>query len=478
MPGPTQTLGRSDMAPPITPAVGTDGRTRTTPEAVALLHQAQAGDIEAFATPYSTYRGLIGRYVYVRTHDRDAADDLVYDTFTAALIGLPTDDDDVVGWLLHLAARACTRHVWGVRRQRRAAHELHEQPLPQAGARPATRASWRPPRWAAAGKPCDAWNGAPSSTCVPRQVSDERRPPRADAHDGDRWARRASARPADGCRTRRSSRAAPAVHLRTGPDLRALRDGQPQWLVPRLGLLLRPPRRRLARRHLLPVRLQCGLRAVPGRTLRTAPTGRRAGTAAGAGPPGPHRQPRHTDVLVAAGQRRPLPGPRRRTYTRPGNGTAVMTEPAPTLAQILAAHTEVLPAVALHDGTHRRGVILGFDDSGHIELDTDAIALPVDPDTPAELITRPPTRAWLLTEALATNRRTYLWLSGERRQERERVSTARHERGRLLDKVRAYLIACVDAGQLDRSQINEFLRRHHQQPYQPRLHVFYALTRR
>jgi len=155
-----------------------------------------------------------------------------------------------------------------------------------------------------------------------------------------------------------------------------------------------------------------------------------------------------------------------------------MTEPAPTLAQILAAHTGVLPAVALHDGTHRRGVILGFDDSGHIELDTDGIALPVDPDTPAELITRPPTRAWLLTEALATNRRTYLWLSGERRQERERVSTARHERERLLDKVRAYLIACVDAGQLDRSQINEFLRRHHQQPYQPRLHVFYALTRR
>ena len=126
------------MAPPITPAVGTDGRTRTTPEAVALLHQAQAGDIEAFATPYSTYRGLIGRYVYVRTHDRDAADDLVHDTFTAALIGLPTADDDVVGWLLHLAARACTRHVWGVRRQRRAAHELHEQPLPQAGARPDT----------------------------------------------------------------------------------------------------------------------------------------------------------------------------------------------------------------------------------------------------------------------------------------------------------------------------------------------------
>jgi RNA polymerase sigma-70 factor (ECF subfamily) len=126
------------MALPITPAVGTDGRTRTTPEAVALLHQAQAGDIEAFAALYSTYRGLIGRYVYVRTHDRDAADDLVHDTFTDALTGLPDADDDVVGWLLRLAARSCTRHVWGVRRQRRAAHELHEQPLPPAVAEPDT----------------------------------------------------------------------------------------------------------------------------------------------------------------------------------------------------------------------------------------------------------------------------------------------------------------------------------------------------
>jgi RNA polymerase sigma-70 factor (ECF subfamily) len=122
------------MAPPITPAVGTDGRTRTTPEAVALLHQAQAGDIEAFAALYCTFRGLIGRYVYVRTHDRDAADDLVQDTFADALIGLPDADDDVVGWLLRLAARACTRHVWGMRRQRRAAHEVHEQPLPPAAA--------------------------------------------------------------------------------------------------------------------------------------------------------------------------------------------------------------------------------------------------------------------------------------------------------------------------------------------------------
>lgn len=34
-----------------------------------------------------------------------------------------------------------------------------------------------------------------------------------------------------------------------------------------------------------------------------------------------------------------------------------MSEPASTLAHIFAAHTEALPAVALHDGTHRRAVI-------------------------------------------------------------------------------------------------------------------------
>jgi hypothetical protein len=58
-----------------------------------------------------------------------------------------------------------------------------------------------------------------------------------------------------------------------------------------------------------------------------------------------------------------------------------------TLAQIFAAHTGPLPAVALRDGTHRRGIILGLDDSGNIELGTDGIALPVDPDLPAQLVT-------------------------------------------------------------------------------------------
>src|SRR5207253_101407 len=81
---------------------------RTTAEAVALLHHAQAGSTDAFAALYRGYRDLIGRYVYVRSRDRDAADDLIHDTFTDALADLHTADDDVVGWLLRLASRACT----------------------------------------------------------------------------------------------------------------------------------------------------------------------------------------------------------------------------------------------------------------------------------------------------------------------------------------------------------------------------------
>jgi RNA polymerase sigma-70 factor (ECF subfamily) len=120
------------MAAPTTTSGGPCARARTTPQAVALLRQAQAGDIEAFAGLYRAYRDLIGRYVYVRTLDRDAADDLIHDTFTDALVGLHDADVDVVGWLLRLAARACTRHVWDIRRQRRAGHDLYERPRPPA----------------------------------------------------------------------------------------------------------------------------------------------------------------------------------------------------------------------------------------------------------------------------------------------------------------------------------------------------------
>jgi RNA polymerase sigma-70 factor (ECF subfamily) len=121
------------MAPETTtPASSGRRRTSTSPQAVALLHQAQAGSSDAFAELYRTYRDLITRYVWVRAHDRQAVDDLVHDTFTDALANLATADDDVVSWLLRLAACACNRHSWANRRHIRAAYELHAQPFATA----------------------------------------------------------------------------------------------------------------------------------------------------------------------------------------------------------------------------------------------------------------------------------------------------------------------------------------------------------
>jgi len=119
-----------------TPARTGRRRTVTSPQAVDLLHQAQAGSSEAFAELYRLYRDLITRVVWVRVHHRDAVDDLVHDTFTDALAKLATADDDVVAWLLRLAAYACNRHLWANRGHLRAAYELHAQPFATAAPAP------------------------------------------------------------------------------------------------------------------------------------------------------------------------------------------------------------------------------------------------------------------------------------------------------------------------------------------------------
>ena len=116
------------MAPETTTAASTGRRrTSTSPQAVALLHQAQAGSSDAFAELYRGYRDLITRYVSVRAWDRQAVDDLVHDTFTDALANLASADDDVVAWLRRLAAYACNRHDWATRRHLRAGYELRAQ---------------------------------------------------------------------------------------------------------------------------------------------------------------------------------------------------------------------------------------------------------------------------------------------------------------------------------------------------------------
>jgi RNA polymerase sigma-70 factor (ECF subfamily) len=106
------------------PTTTTPRRAHTTSHAVTLLHQAQAGDRDALAALFREYRPMLARYVFVRIHDRDAVEDVVHDSIVDALTALADADDDVVGWLLRLAARACNRHLWARLREQRAARQL------------------------------------------------------------------------------------------------------------------------------------------------------------------------------------------------------------------------------------------------------------------------------------------------------------------------------------------------------------------
>ena len=99
------------------PAGSRRPRGQISPEAVALLRMAQAGDRDAFAQIYRSYASNVRAYVAtrMRERDRDAVDDLVQDTFCAALDELDRAHDDVCGWLIQLAAKMCTRHSWILR---------------------------------------------------------------------------------------------------------------------------------------------------------------------------------------------------------------------------------------------------------------------------------------------------------------------------------------------------------------------------
>ena len=59
-------------------------------------------------------------------HDRDAVDDLVQDTFCAAIADAARFDDDVFGCLRRLAARACTRHLSAARRHTPAVYAIDD----------------------------------------------------------------------------------------------------------------------------------------------------------------------------------------------------------------------------------------------------------------------------------------------------------------------------------------------------------------
>lgn len=104
-------------------------REDSPPETIDLLHRSQAGDREAFAELYRTHVDQVTRYVTARMRDRnrDVIPDLVQDAFCEALAELPSAHNDVKGWFLAHAAKACTRHDWSTRRYVRAAKTVQEQ---------------------------------------------------------------------------------------------------------------------------------------------------------------------------------------------------------------------------------------------------------------------------------------------------------------------------------------------------------------
>jgi len=98
------------------------------PPDVACLHNAQAGDREAFAELYRRNARVVRRYLFVRMsrmgwiRDLDSVADLVQETFCEAFADLTNARDDVRGWLILHAACAFNRYDWGRRRYLRAAY--------------------------------------------------------------------------------------------------------------------------------------------------------------------------------------------------------------------------------------------------------------------------------------------------------------------------------------------------------------------
>lgn len=97
-------------------------RQDSPPEVIALLHQAQAGNTEAFADLYRLHLDRVNRYVTARmwNEDRQAIPDVVQDTFCEAFADLGNAHNDVKGWLLAHAAKAYIRYVRSDRQQGRA----------------------------------------------------------------------------------------------------------------------------------------------------------------------------------------------------------------------------------------------------------------------------------------------------------------------------------------------------------------------
>lgn len=72
-----------------------------------LIARAQAGDASAFGDLYARYAGMILRYLYVRTREQEAAQDLTQEVFVRVLKGIGgfeyRGEKSFLGWLYTIA---------------------------------------------------------------------------------------------------------------------------------------------------------------------------------------------------------------------------------------------------------------------------------------------------------------------------------------------------------------------------------------
>jgi DNA-directed RNA polymerase specialized sigma24 family protein len=93
-----------------------------------LLHRIRAGSCEAFEELYRRYVDNVTRYLSRRMRDKDpdAVPDLVQEAFCEAFAASESAIEDVEGWLMRQAAKACTRYDWSHRRYVRAVLTTYE----------------------------------------------------------------------------------------------------------------------------------------------------------------------------------------------------------------------------------------------------------------------------------------------------------------------------------------------------------------
>ncbi len=103
-----------------------------------LLLRCQQGDEEAFADLVLRWQSRLWSHAYRLTSDREAAADVVQDSWLAVLKGLRRleDVDAFPGWVFRIVTNKCADWVRKQQRSRNLTDRLEREPVRDAGASP------------------------------------------------------------------------------------------------------------------------------------------------------------------------------------------------------------------------------------------------------------------------------------------------------------------------------------------------------